>query len=30
LLFLLDKDEQEDLNPAQRSFLRQMVHHIKE
>lgn len=30
LLFLLDKDEQEDLNSAQRSFLRQMVHHIKE
>jgi hypothetical protein len=30
LLFLFDKDEQEDLNPAQRSFLRQLVQHIKE
>jgi mRNA-degrading endonuclease RelE of RelBE toxin-antitoxin system len=30
LLFLIDKDEQEDLNPAQRSFLRQLVDRIKE
>jgi len=29
LLFLFDKDEQEDLNPAQRAFLRQLVDHIK-
>lgn len=30
LLFLFDKDEQEDLNSAQRSFLRQLVERIKE
>jgi len=30
LLFLFDKDEQEDLNPAQRSFLRQLAEQIKE
>jgi hypothetical protein len=30
LLFLFDKDEQEDLNPAQRVFLRQLVERIKE
>lgn len=30
LLVLIDKDEQEDLNPAQRSFLRQLVDRIKE
>ena len=29
LLFLFDKDEQEDLNPAQRTFLRQLVERIK-
>ena len=30
LLFLFDKGEQEDLNTAQRAFLRQLVEHIKE
>jgi hypothetical protein len=30
LLFLFDKDEQEDLNPAQRTFLRQLVERIKD
>jgi len=30
LLFLFDKDEQEDLNPAQRAFLRQLAGRIKE
>ena len=30
LLFLFDKDEQEDLNPAQRALLRQLVGNIKE
>lgn len=30
LLFLFDKNEQEDLNPAQRAFLRQLVNSIKE
>lgn len=30
LLFQFDKDEQEDLNPAQRAFLRQLVDRIKE
>jgi hypothetical protein len=30
LLFLFDKDEQEDLNPAQRAFLRQLVERIKD
>lgn len=30
LLFLLDKGEQEDLNTAQRAFLRQLVQSIKE
>ena len=30
LLFLFDKDEQEDLNPAQRTFLRQLVERSKE
>lgn len=30
LLFLFDKDEQEDLNPAQRTFLRQLVERIKQ
>lgn len=30
LLFLFDKDEQEDLNPAQRTFLRQLVGRIKD
>jgi hypothetical protein len=30
LLFLFDKDEQEDLNPAQRVFLRQLVDRIKQ
>jgi hypothetical protein len=29
LLFLFDKHEQEDLNPAQRTFLRQLVERIK-
>jgi hypothetical protein len=29
LLFLFDKDEQEDLNAAQRAFLRQLVSNIK-
>jgi hypothetical protein len=29
LLFLFDKNEQEDLNPAQRAFLRELVEHIK-
>lgn len=29
LLFLLDKDEQEDLNAAQRAFLKQLVERIK-
>jgi len=29
LLFLFDKNEQEDLNLAQRSFLRQLVERIK-
>jgi hypothetical protein len=29
LLFLFDKNEQEDLNPAQRAFLRQLVENIK-
>lgn len=29
LLFLFDKDEQEDLNPAQRRFLRQLADRIK-
>lgn len=30
LLYLIDKNEQEDLNPAQRTFLRQLVGHIRE
>jgi len=30
LLFLFDKNEQEDLNTAQRAFLRQLVERIKE
>jgi hypothetical protein len=30
LLFLFDKDEQEDLNPAQRTFLRKLVERIKQ
>jgi hypothetical protein len=30
LLFLFDKDEQEDVNPAQRTFLRRLVDGIKE
>jgi hypothetical protein len=30
LLFLFDKNEQEDLNPAQRAFLRKLVGRIKE
>ena len=30
LLFLFDKNEQEDLNPAQRNFLRQLVDRIKQ
>jgi hypothetical protein len=29
LLFLFDKDEQEDLNTAQRAFLKQLVDRIK-
>lgn len=29
LLFLFDKNEQEDLNPAQRNFLRQLAERIK-
>ncbi|MGH9774873.1 MAG: hypothetical protein ACRD50_07980 [Candidatus Acidiferrales bacterium] len=29
LLFLLDKNEQEDLNPPQRAFLREMAGRIK-
>ena len=30
LLFLFDKNEQEDLNPAQRAFLRELAGRIKE
>jgi len=30
LLFLLDKDEQEDLTPAERGILRRLVAEIKE
>ena len=30
LLFLFDKNEQEDLNPVQRAFLRELVGRIKE